>query len=107
MGEMGVGNPRAGEEDPHLARQLRGPRDGGGGLRRGRAPPQGAQGGAQFPRAGAELPSADQLQSRGRAVRVGAGGIAYKKHSVGGRFGEVAVQGGYELGSDSGWVVSE
>lgn len=109
MGEMGIGNPGAGEEDPHLARQLRGTGDGGGGLRRRRAPPERPPGGAQFPGAGSELPPAGQLQPRGRAVRGGAGGIACEKHGggKGGDAGELAGDGEYGGGSESGRVVGE
>jgi hypothetical protein len=49
VGQVGVGDPAAGHQDAHLARQLRVGRDGRGGARRGGAAPAGPRRAAQLP----------------------------------------------------------
>ncbi|CAN0888023.1 hypothetical protein LINGRAHAP2_LOCUS15735 [Linum grandiflorum] len=49
MGQMGVGNPRAGNQNQGLVGKLRHAGDGGGGVRRGGAVLQGTGGPAELP----------------------------------------------------------
>ncbi|CAH9108521.1 unnamed protein product [Cuscuta europaea] len=66
MGEMGVGDPGAGDENEDMVGELRHAGDGGGSLRRGGFPLQGAARAAQLPGAGGGFSSAGQFSARGR-----------------------------------------
>ncbi|KAI3417435.1 AP2/ERF domain-containing protein [Psidium guajava] len=75
MGEVGVRDPRAGQEDANLARELRVAGDGSRGLRRGGAALEGAGGRPELPRARRGPAEACQLELRSGAAGGPGGGI--------------------------------